>query len=246
MSRSVLVIGQSHVAAVRSAARTRREADPDRPRTRVIHTMEPQYAPEVEGEGDDARFTAVLEEAIRDQIARNAPLVASASGGNAHNGFALIAHPRPYDFLLSGEEGPALDPAAEPLPEAQVRAALEAALTRDRIRLREIRRIAGDAIQLESPPPVADSTWIAARAEAWFKDRGLAELGVAPPALRYKIWRLHSRIFAGYCAEIGLGFLPVPPETRDAQGFLRPEYAGDATHGNEAYGEAVIRALEAL
>lgn len=246
MSRSILVIGQSHIAAIRSAAKVRREADPDRLRTRVIHTMEPQYAPEVDGEGDAARFTAALEETIRDQIARNAPLIASANGGNAHNGFALIAHPRPYDFLLSGEEGPALEPSVEPLPEAQVRAALEAALERDRIRLREIRRIAGDVIQLESPPPVADSGWIAAQADAYFKGRGLTELGVAPPALRYKIWRLHSRIFAGYCAELGLGFLPVPPETRDANGFLKPEYAGDATHGNEAYGEAVIRALEAL
>lgn len=246
MSRSILVIGQSHIAAMRSAAKARREADPDRPRTRVIHTMEPHYAPEVEGEGDDARFTAVLEESIRDQIARNAPLVASASGGNVHNGFALIAHPRPYDFLLSGEDGPALNSAAEPLPEAQVRAALEAHLARDRVRLREIKRIAGDVIQLESPPPVADSAWIAAQADAYFKDRGLADLGVAPPALRYKIWRLHSRIFAGYCADLGLGFLPVPSETQDAQGFLRLEYAGDATHGNEAYGEAVIRALEGL
>ena len=246
MSRSILVIGQSHIAAVRSAAKTRREADPDRLRTRVIHTMEPQYAPEVEGEGEQARFTAVLEETIRDQIARNVPLVASASGGNVHNGFALIRHPRPYDFLLAGEAGPGLDPDAEPLPEAQVRAALEASLERDRIRLREIKRIAGDVIQLESPPPVADSAWIAAQADAYFKERGLAELGVAPPPLRYKIWRLHSQIFAGYCAEIGLGFLPVPAEIQDANGFLRPEYAGDATHGNEAYGEAVIRALEAM
>lgn len=242
MNKSILVIGQSHVAAVRSAAKTRREADPDRLRTRVIHTMEPQYAPEMEGEA----FTAALEEAIRDQIARNAPLIASASGGNVHNGFALIRHPRPYDFRLSGEEGPPLDPEAEPLPEAQVRAALEAGLSRDRLRLREIRRIAGDVVQLESPPPVADGGWIAAQADAYFKDRGLADLGVAPAGLRYRIWRLHSRIVADYCAGLGIAFLPVPPETRDAQGFLRMDYAGDATHGNEAYGEAVIRQLEAL
>jgi len=246
MNRSILVIGQSHIAAVRSAARTRREADPDRPRTRVIHTMEPQYAPEVEGDGDDARFAPALVDGIREQLARHSPLVASASGGNVHNGFALIRHPRPYDFLLSGEHGPALDPAAEPIPEAQVRAALEAGLVRDRLRLREIKRIAGDVVQLESPPPVADSGWIAAQADAYFKDRGLGELGVAPPGLRYKIWRLHSQIVADYCAGIGLRFLPVPPETQDENGFLKPEYAGDATHGNEAFGEAVIRALEAL
>lgn len=242
MNKSILVIGQSHIAAIRSAAKTRREADPDRLRTRVIHTMEPQFAPEVEGD----HFTPALEAAIRDQIARNAPLVVSASGGNVHNGFALIRHPRPYDFLLSGEDGPPLDPQAEPLTEAQLRAALEAGLVRDRLRLRDIRRIAGEAIQLESPPPVADSGYIAAQAEAYFKDRGLSDLGVAPAGLRYKIWRLHSRIVRDYCAELGMGFLPVPAETQDEQGFLRIAFAGDATHGNAAYGEAVIRQLEAL
>lgn len=246
MSRAILVIGQSHVAAIRSAAKARREADPDRLRTRVIHTMEPQYAPEMAGDGEAAVFTPALEAAIRDQIARHAPLIASASGGNVHNGFALIRHPRPYDFRLSGEDGPPLDPDAEPLTEAMMRGALEANLVRDRLRLREIRRIAGDVVQLESPPPVADDRWIAERAEAWFQDRGLTELGIAPAGLRYRIWRLHSRIVADYCAEIGLRFLPVPAELRDGQGFLRVEYAGDATHGNAAYGEAVIRALEAL
>ena len=246
MSRAILVIGQSHVAAIRSAARARREADPDQLRTRVIHTLEPQYAPEVVGEGEDAGFSPALIETIRDQIGRHPPLVVSASGGNVHNGFALIRHPRPYDFLLTQEDGPPLDPQAEPIPEALVRAALEEGLARDHIRLREIRRVAGQVVQLESPPPLADSAAIAAQADAYFKDRGIGDLGVASPGLRYKIWRLHSRIIAGYCAALGLRFLPVPRETQDEQGFLRPEFAGDATHGNLSYGEALIRALEAL
>lgn len=245
MSRAILVIGQSHIAAIRAAAKARREADPDRLRTRVIHTIEPQYAPELVGEGEDARFSPALIETIADQITRHAPLVASASGGNVHNAFALIRHPRPFDFLLSDEDGPPLDPEAEPLTEAIVRAALEAGLVRERIRMREIGRNCGAVIQLESPPPLADSAVIAAQADAYFRDRGLDTLGAASPGLRYKIWRLHSRIVARYCAELGLRVLPVPGEVQDEAGFLRPEYSGDATHGNQAYGEAVIRALEA-
>ena len=246
MTRAILVVGQSHIAAIRLAAKARRESDPDRPRTRVIHTLEPQYAPELIGEGDAAAFAPALVAAVRDQIARHDPLIASASGGNVHNGFALIRHPRPFDFLLSTEDGPALEPDAEPLSEALVRAALEEGMARDRIRLREIRRTAGDVVQLESPPPLADSAYIAAQADAYFKDRGIGDLGVAPAGLRYKIWRLHSRIVADYCVELGVRFLPVPRETQDDNGFLLPHLAGDATHGNAAYGEAVIRALEAL
>lgn len=246
MSRPILIIGQSHVAAMRSAAKIRREADPDRPRTRVIHTLEPHHAPEVEGEGDEARFSSALVDAIRDQIDRHRPVIASASGGNVHNGFALIRHPRPFDFLLSDEEGLPLDPDAEPLSEALVRAVLDEALARDRVRLREIKRVAGDFVQLESPPPVADNAYVAAAADAYFRDRGLATQGVASAGLRYKMWRLHSRIIAGYCTELGVRFLPAPGETRDDQGFLRADFSGDATHGNAAYGEAVIRALEVM
>jgi hypothetical protein len=247
MSRAIFVIGQSHVAAIRSAAKTRREADPDRPRTRVIHTMEERYAPELVGEGDGMRFSLALEEAIRDQIARHDPVRASVSGGNVHNGFALIRHPRPFDFQLSAEAGLPFDPAAEPITEAMMRAALESALDRDRARLREIARIMGPGvIQIESPPPLADDGRIAALADGYFRERGIATLGVAPAPLRYKMWRLHSRIVADTCTELGLRYLPVPPETQDERGFLLPELAGDATHGNEAYGEAIIRALEAM
>jgi len=246
MTRPILVIGQSHVAAIRSAAKLRREADPDRPRTRVIHTLEPQYGPEIEVEGDVQRFSVALSAAIRDQIDRHRPIVASASGGNVHNGFALIRHPRPFDFLLSDEDGPPLDPEAEPISEALVRAVLEEALGRDLVRLREIKRLAGDFIQLQSPPPLADSTYIASAADAYFRDRGIASQGVASAGLRYKIWRLHSRIIAGYCSKLGARFLPAPREVCDDHGFLLNDFAGDATHGNAAYGEAVIRALEAM
>jgi hypothetical protein len=101
-------------------------------------------------------------------------------------------------------------------------------------------------IQIESPPPLADDGRIAALADGYFRERGIATLGVAPAPLRYKMWRLHSRIVADTCTELGLRYLPVPPETQDERGFLLPELAGDATHGNEAYGEAIIRALEAM
>jgi hypothetical protein len=42
----------------------------------------------------------------------------------------------------------------------------------------------------------------------------------------------------------GAHFMEVPQQVQDADGFLKPEYAADATHGNEAYGAVLIRALE--
>ena len=237
---NILVIGQSHIAAIRDAARARREADPERPRTRVIHTLEPQYTPEIES----GAFAPALEDTIRDQISRHAPLVASAMGGNFHNTLTLIRHPRAFDFMLTDEGGPPLADDAEPIALGLVQATLEAGLERDFTRLRLLRAIAGPFVHLESPPPVRDDGWIAAHADRYFGERGLASHGVAPAGLRWRIWRLNARLFRARVEALGGRVLAVPAAVQDADGFLRPEYAGDATHGNAAYGETMLQALE--
>ena len=243
MTRSVLVIGRSHVAAIRDAARIRREADPARPRTRVIHMREPQYAPEIVGEGDSAAFSPALAAAIRDQIDRHAPVVASCIGGQFHNALALLRHPRPFDFRLSGEPAPEPAIGAEPIPEALVRAALADGMAGDLLRLRLLRDLIGPFIQLESPPLVEDDAFIAAHAEAYFAARGH---DVAPAPLRWKIWRLASRLMREGAEALGCRYLPVPAAAVDAAGYLAQPFAGDATHGNHRYGEAVIAQLETL
>lgn len=237
---NILVIGQSHVAAIRAAAAIRRTADPARPRTRTIHTLEPQHAPELDEDG----FGPALTAAIRDQIARHDPLVVSAMGGNVHNALALLAHPRPFDFHLSDEPSPPVDPAAEPIAGALVAATLHAALAKDRRRLAALAALAARFVHLESPPPVADDGWIAAQADDYFRAQGGDVPRVAPAALRYRIWRLHARIVRAEVERLGGRVLPVPAAVLDADGFLDPAFAGDATHGNAAYGEATIAALE--
>ncbi len=245
---NLLVVGQSHVAAIRAAAKTHREAFPDEPRTRVIHTLEDGYAPEFEGLADGdysaARFGPKLRAAIEDQIARHTPRVASVVGGNVHNALTLMRHPRPFDFLLSGEGGPPPDEGAELIPAALVRATLMRKLQPDFARLRALHEIAGPFIHAESPPPIRDDAFIAARAEAWFRDRADGEVAVAGAGLRWRMWRLTSRLLREAVEALGGCFLPVPAAVRDHDGFLRLDFAADPTHGNEAYGEAMIRAIE--
>lgn len=244
MKKAILVIGQSHVGAIRLAARARSETHPDSPRVRAIHTLEKRYAPFYVGEGDDAAFAPPLIEAINDQIAWHKPVVVSVNGGNIHNVLTLVQHPRAFDFLLSSEHGPPLDPEAEPISEALVRAALTNGLLGDRFLLRLTKAAAGATFHLESPPPLFDNRMIEDYAAAHFKD--MTSFGVSSPGLRYKIWRLHSRIIAEYCAEMGINFLRVPRETQTDDGFLLPHLAGDATHGNQAYGDIIVRMLEDL
>ena len=247
-SRALLVIGQSHIAAVRAAAKARREADPDTPRTRVIHTLEEVHAPEFEGvaNGDysQARFGTRLVTAIEDQMARHDPRVASAIGGNVHNVLALMRHPRPFDFLLAGEEGPPPDAGAEMIPEALVRAALVGRLQPDLARLRLLRGVVGPFIHIESPPPVRDEKFILSHAESWFRERAQTEMVVAGAGVRWRMWRLVSRLMRKAVEELNGRFMPVPESVRDADGFLRLDHAADPTHGNAAYGAAVIDALD--
>lgn len=244
MTRALLVVGQSHVAAFRDAARERRERDPAAPRTRVIHTGEPHYAPELVGDGDQARLAEPLAAAIGDQIARHDPLLVSVTGGNVHNVLGLIRHPRPFDFRLSGEPSPPLDPLAELLVESTVSATLARMMARDLMRMRALRAFAGPFVHLESPPPIRDDRFIAAAADLYFKDAGIARLGVSPAGLRFRLWRLASRLLRAEAEALGCRVLAVPDAARDEAGFLRPDLAADATHGNAHYGHILIEALQ--
>jgi hypothetical protein len=247
--RNLLVIGQSHVAAVRAAAKTHREAFPDEPRTRVIHTLEEVHAPEFVNVVDDdysaAAFGAKLRAAIEDQITRHDPVIASVVGGNVHNVLALLRHPRPFDFLLPEEHGPPFDQGAELIPVALVRAALQVRLAPDFARLRMLHEIAGPFIQIESPPPLRDEAFIAERAEKAFRDRAQGGIAAAGAGVRWRMWRLSSHLLREAVEGLGGRYLPAPAAAQDEQGFLRLDFAADPTHGNEAYGALLIRAIEA-
>jgi hypothetical protein len=244
INRAALVIGQSHVAAFRDAACARRERDPAAPRTRVIHTGEPAYAPELVGDGDEARLAPPLAEAIRNQIVRHDPLVVSVTGGNVHNVLGLICHPQPFDFRLSAEPSPPLDFGVELLPEGLVSATLARMMARDLVRLRALHAAVGSFVHVESPPPICDDAFIAAAADAFFRDAGVASLGVSPAGLRYRLWRLASRLLRAEVQALGCRFLPVPDAAKDERGFLPPSLAADATHGNARYGDLLIEALQ--
>ena len=97
---------------------------------------------------------------------------------------------------------------------------------------------------IESPPPIRDDRFIAAAADRYFRDTAIAELGVAPAGLRFRLWRLASRLFRTEVERLGCLFLAVPAEVKDEEGFLLPELAADATHGNAAYADLLIEALQ--
>jgi hypothetical protein len=170
--------------------------------------------------------------------------------GNAHTLFALVKHPRPFDFVLAEQPDLPLDPESELIPEAFVEAALRDRMARtERLIGAMVRHLPVPLFQVESVPPVRSTEHILATQENVFWDMlKLGELGVAPAFLRYKLWRLHSRLVREFCDRHGVAFIPAPAESQDADGFLVEGACtrGDATHGNASYGEHILRQIYAV
>lgn len=239
--RNILIVGHSHIHALRHAAIRRREADPLRARTRTIHLLDPAFAPEMEGEG----FGPTLKAAILDQVARHDPIIASAIGGNAHAAFSMIPRER-FDFVIDGGETLPLDEGAEIRTEAEMRERLAPWLELEIHRLRLLRALTGPFWHLESPPPVRSTEWIMAHAEPYFTEQAdYHSLGIAAAGVRYRCWLLASRMIRELCDELGCGYVEVPRHLRGEAGLLRPSLASDATHAREPFGEAMLQALEA-
>jgi hypothetical protein len=87
------------------------------------------------------------------------------------------------------------------------------------------------------------------RTERW--DPGPAvenpeQVQMTPLSVRLKVYLVYQRLLRQAAAECGIECLPPPPETVNEQGYLRDEFAGDSVHGNKAYGELVVRQMNAL
>lgn len=171
--------------------------------------------------------------------------VFSAVGGTVHNIIGLVRHPEPFDFVLPEQPDLPMDPAATVLPVAAVIAAIMARQQEYLDIIGLVRRTArGRVYHLEPPPPLRDSGKILADVPWMFFENLTSEVSPAP--LRYKLWRLATRVVRDYCELHDVGFVAFPHEAADTSGYLRPEYYGDAMHVNRAYGALVLEQIRAL
>lgn len=167
-------------------------------------------------------------------------------GGNQHAVFSTIQHPIEFDVLEPGEERSVLRPGAQLVPYRAIASILHSGIRgRDGRSLTAIREAtAAKMVHIMPPPPKRDSDFIRSYHESRFKDE-IALLGVSPPELRMKIWRIQRNLLQDFCIELGVDLLDPPKSALDADGFLLPEYyAKDATHANRSYGLLLLDELE--
>ncbi len=178
--------------------------------------------------------------------------VVLAWGGNQMNLRALVATDRPFDVLppsAAPADGP--DPSAELIPcsviDAFVRRRLE-----ENDRLGDLLTACADrrlpVCVLVPPPPLPEGAVRDRLADGPHFAKVLQELGqsatevpLVPEPVRQRLWSLMADAYRSFADDHGLDLLSPPGEAFDDRGMLAPPYWGqDPTHGNDAYGAAVL------
>lgn len=230
---TLLCIGHSHVACVAQAAAKTGIA---------LQAMNFWGMPgAVEQADGKVRLSADLEQ----QLQRHEGAVFSLVGGAAHGVLGMLVHPRRFDVVLPEQPGLALDPPAEVLPALAVQRLLEA-LSADYLALMtQVRHACSGAFfHIEPPPPYADALRMHADMP-WDMYPGMCH-EISPVAMRYKLWRLHSRILARWCTENDATLVSCPAEAMTAEGYLQEACYGDGAHANDVYGTLVLQQMKRL
>ena len=166
--------------------------------------------------------------------------------GNEHSILSLVQHANPYDFFEPWDAQSSLEPGTQPLPFEIVQRQMEKAINPSVACLAMLRaklprlRVA----HVMAPPPIESEEHIRNTPEV-FRER-LEQTGVTPLSIRLKYYRLAQRMLGESLAALGIDLLACPEEAVGPSGAIRDEYAFGATHGNERYGELVLRRMVAM
>ena len=248
----IVGIGHSHIICVRHAAAVAKlTLDRLGVSVETVWVGDPKFHPY--RIRDDAAGIDGFQLApdIRDSIVgavEGADSVFLCSGGNAHNIFGLVNHPRPFDFVLKTNPGLPLHPGYEVIPSGIVDAALvnQGGFPESIWVIKALKAlISKPLVQCESPPPVPSTHYIGENAGPFYEK--ILQYGVTPAPIRYKLWRLHSELLQRECKALNVGFISGPSSMIDGHGFLVERgWNNDATHANQHYGKKIIEQIVQL
>lgn len=243
----VLVIGQSHAAALEQAVVQREEEDASRLSFHFINlTARSDWVSWRDGFHYDADLIAEIGKHVE-----RCGAVISMLGGNAHFVHGSLNHRRKFDFVLPGRPDLPLASDAELVPYDMIceraRHDVEAGLGL----LRLVHREGGRKFHVSAPPPSGDSEAVirnllqAANSDLGFRmQTDVANLGAASPDFRLKLWLVYREVTRQACRDGGIEFIDVPPASVDGRGFMLHHLTSDSFHGTEEYGGMVVDQLE--
>ena len=225
--------GYSHITAVQFASMMLKNDDISISTTLLNAPSLPKIF--TNNDYDCIQFTENFGEYIYDSTT-NADVIFLCVAGNAHQIFSLVNHPTPFDFVLEDEPDLPLQPYYETVPYSLVAESLKAqGGYPESIRmLRAFNKffINKKIVQCALPPVIPSEMHIREYA-GQFKEM-IEKYGITPEIIRYKHWRLHSKLIGIECNNLGIQYLPVPSSMIDEQGFFRKKSLEFRLHSCES------------
>lgn len=239
MKKKVLFIGNSNVRAVHDAFSGMQD-DFIEPAILWIRHDSDEFKPFVSSQKGKPSLNKNIVTFIRNA---GPDLIVSLIGGTDHNVFGLIEFPEKFDFV-----DPSLGKAAM-CRDGECRQLIPYHLIKNIFRKRlkiysdffsKLTEFDRPVFHLESPPP-KNNEYIT-RYPGPFKEK--LHLGIAPVELRFKLWRLYSRVKSELCREAGVTFIPVPDSVHEDMLLLDKYCFADSTHANEEFGKVLIEVVK--
>ena len=243
----VLATGTSHIVSMRNAQAARiakGAAMFDLVDLELFPKFDPPLRP-VEGR---LVLNEAIEPALRDLVMQHQPqLLVGSLWGNQHFFMSTANLPRRLDFVLPEQPELALDPLGEIVPYDALHAFIRHYFTLSERVAAALKPLSGAPLLLvPAPAPVRDFAAIPRGSSNRDIDALVAKHGATPALVRYKFWRLAATIQEELAASFAAVALPVPEGTVDEDGLRRPEFhSTDWIHANTAYGELVLRQIDA-
>jgi len=246
----ILVVGQSHMAAVEQATMQRDDDDQTAFRCEFLSlTSYDRWFWWKNGFQYDADLVSKIRNRL---LSFSCTAVISMLGGNAHFVYGALNHPRKFDFVVPSRPDLPPSPDAELVPYDMIceraRYDVEALLGIMEVACKS----AGVRLfHVSAPPPVLDSDTmvknllLAANSELGRKMQSdLTQFGAAPAEFRLKVWLIYSLATREVCRKLGIAFIDIPKAAVDDRGYFLPHLTSDSFHGTEAYGQMVLTEIE--
>lgn len=231
-------LGHSHIVALAKGAyalQAKGESIGGRHlRGQFRYLYDEAYVPAFSGEALNPAILAGLE-------AEAPHFLLFSVGGNEHNVLSMRQQSPRFDFILGAEPDAPVDPTAEIVPEAAIRATLADYMAKNMRVLNAVRAATTLPMILIEPPPPLPRAQVLAYPKEFFRSL-VDQKGISSDTLRRKVWRVQTSMMRTDCDRLGVAYVETPLELIGPDGLLQMSLCGqDASHANEAYGETMVR-----
>jgi hypothetical protein len=239
---SILFIGHSHVDCIAAAIRDNAVTT-----AHVVNINTALKANSQKYRGIISRLLkrenrihrAIITAVVRAAPVKDPDAICLCIGGNDHNVLGLLENPIPFSVGdAQAGSAPPDDPDRHFIPYHLIQEYFENRLLLDLIEDLYDLFPAARKFYLNPPPPISDWKHIKSHPGVFRSKLGA---GPAPAPLRLQLYRVQTEVLRKKAGLCGAVFIEAAPDLLNPQGFLSPEYYNaDPTHGNAAYGQAML------